>query len=217
MSILQYARKRHSTKAFDPTRKIPGEKIAELREVLRLAPSSVNSQPWHFILASTEDGKARIAKAAQGNYAYNAAKILNASHVLVLATRTEITDTHLNAILTREDEDGRFINADAKAATNGSRLSYSNLHRYDLKDAQHWMEKQVYLALGTALLGASALGIDAVPMEGFDAKILDSELGLREKGFSSTVLVGLGYSGVEDFNAKLPKSRLADAAIFTDI
>lgn len=217
MSILQYARKRHSTKAFDPTRKIPADQIAELRELLRLSPSSVNSQPWHFILASTDAGKARIAKATADAHAYNTAKILNASHVLVLAARSALTDSHLNGILATEEQDGRFINAEAKAGTHGSRLSYSNLHRYDLKDAQHWMEKQVYLALGTALLGSAVLGIDAIPMEGFNAKILDEELGLRDEGLSSTVLVGLGYSGTEDFNARLPKSRLPDAVVFTDI
>jgi len=31
------------------------------------------------------------------------------------------------------------------------------------------------------------------------------------------VLVGLGYSGADDFNAKLPKSRLAAETVFTDL
>ncbi|KAF1048621.1 MAG: Oxygen-insensitive NAD(P)H nitroreductase [Herbaspirillum frisingense] len=217
MSIVQFARKRHSTKAFDPSRKIPEGVIAELRELLRLSPSSVNSQPWHFVLASTEAGKARVAKAAEAGYPYNIPKIVNASHVLVLCARTAISEAHLEALLAQEEHDGRFVNAEAKAGQRGSRLMYSNLHRYELKDAQHWMEKQVYLALGTLLLGAASLEIDAVPMEGFNAKVLDEELGLRDKGFTSVVLAGLGYSGADDFNAKLPKSRLTDATVFTDI
>ncbi|WP_343582992.1 oxygen-insensitive NAD(P)H nitroreductase [Herbaspirillum sp.] len=217
MSIVQFAKKRHSAKAFDPNRKIPAGVIAELRELLRFSPSSVNSQPWHFVLASTDAGKARIAKAAEAGFPYNVSKIVDASHVLVLCTRTAITEAHLEALLAQEEHDGRFANADAKAGQRGSRLSYSDLHRYDLKDAQHWMDKQVYLALGTLLLGAATFEIDAVPMEGFNAKVLDEELGLRAKGFTSTVLVGLGYSGAGDFNAKLPKSRLPEATVFTDI
>ncbi len=217
MNLLQAARKRHSTKAFDPSRKIAEATIAELRELLRLSPSSVNSQPWHFVLASTEAGKARIGKAAEAGYPYNLPKILNASHVLVLCARTAISDPHLEALLAKEEADGRFANAEAKAGQRGSRLLYSNLHRYELKDAQHWMEKQVYLALGTLLLGAAALEVDAVPMEGFNAKVLDEELGLREQGFTSVVLVSLGYSGTEDFNARLPKSRLAAQTLFTEL
>ena len=47
------------------TRKRPvtAEQIEQLKTLLRYAPSSVNSQPWHFIIASSEEGKARIAKA----------------------------------------------------------------------------------------------------------------------------------------------------------
>lgn len=54
-------------------------------------------------------------------------------------------------------------------------------------------------------------------MEGFDAKALDEELGLRGKGFTCVVLVALGYSGEGDFNRALPKSRLAAETVFTDI
>jgi nitroreductase/dihydropteridine reductase len=46
---------------------------------------------------------------------------------------------------------------------------------------------------------------------------LDAALGLRDKGLRSVVMVALGYSGEDDFNAKLPKSRLAEALLFTDL
>jgi nitroreductase/dihydropteridine reductase len=59
------------------------------------------------------------------------------------------------------------------------------------------------------------LGIDACPMEGFDAAALDLELGLAEQGLQSVVLLALGYSSAEDFNAKLPKSRLAADEVMT--
>ncbi len=217
MNIADYAKKRYSTKAFDPARKIPNETILQLRELIRFSPSSVNSQPWHFVVASSNKAKVRIAKAAQGRFAYNEPKILNSSHVFVLCARTAIDNTHLMNILEQEESDGRFINADALNGQRESRLGYVNTHRYELKDTQHWMEKQLYLALGTLLLGASTFDVDACPMEGFDTKILDLELGLREKGFSSVVLVGLGYSGDGDFNKMLPKSRLDAEVVFTDI
>jgi nitroreductase/dihydropteridine reductase len=217
MNISQYALKRHATKAFDPDRKLPANIIAELRELIRFSPSSVNSQPWHFIVAASEEGKSRIAKAAEHGYAYNVPKIRNASHVMVLCQRLALDDAYLTTVLEQEDKDKRFINPAAKASQNSSRQLYANLHRYDLKDARHWMEKQVYLALGTLLLGAATLEIDTVPMEGFDARVLDQELGLQAKGFTSVVLVGLGYHSAEDFNAKLPKSRLPQEAVFTDL
>lgn len=54
-------------------------------------------------------------------------------------------------------------------------------------------------------------------MEGFDQAALDKALGLSEKGLSSTVVVALGYRSEDDFNAKLPKSRLATDQVITHI
>jgi nitroreductase/dihydropteridine reductase len=215
MSLVSLAKSRYTTKSYDATRKIPQASIDVLLDQLRHSPSSVNSQPWHFIIAADEQGKSRVAKGAQGGFAYNEAKILNASHVIVLCTRTEMPDEHLEAVVAQEDLDGRFHNAEAKVGQDKLRRGYVDLHRYDLKDVQHWMEKQTYLALGTLLLGAASLGLDATPMEGFDARKLDEELGLREQGFTSLVIVSLGYRSETDFNAKLPKSRLSTESVFT--
>lgn len=217
MNLTDIVKKRYTTKAFDPTRKIPAESFAQLETLLRYAPSSVNSQPWHFVIASSEEGKARIAKATQGSYAYNEAKIRNASHVVVFCVRQTLDGEHLNAILEQEDRDGRFASPEAKAGQHKSRSFYVDLHVNELKDVRTWAEKQLYLAFGTLLLGAATLEIDACPMEGFDAQILDEELGLSAKGLSSVVIASLGYHSSEDFNAKLPKSRLPPETIISHI
>jgi len=78
------------------------------------------------------------------------------------------------------------------------------------------MAKQVYLNVGNFLLGVGALGLDAVPIEGFDAALHDAEVGLKEKGFTSLVVVPVGRHSVEDFNASLPKSRLPLSTIITE-
>ncbi|BDM23557.1 oxygen-insensitive NAD(P)H nitroreductase [Pseudomonas sp. NPDC089428] len=215
MDTVSLAKRRYTTKAYDAARKIPQATVDALLEQLRHSPSSVNSQPWHFIVADSAEGKARLAKATDGRFAYNSPKILDASHVIVFCTRTEMTEAHLNAVLDQEQADGRFRDEQARAAQNQSRRGYVDLHRFDQKDLQHWMEKQTYLALGTALLGAAAHGLDATPIEGFDSKVLDAELGLREQGYSSVVVLSLGYRSEADFNAGLNKSRLPASTVFT--
>ncbi|QYK04561.1 oxygen-insensitive NAD(P)H nitroreductase [Shewanella zhangzhouensis] len=214
LSLL--VQKRHTSKAFDPSRTISPEQIAELKTLLQFAPSSTNSQPWHFVLASTAEGKATIAKSTE-QFAFNTPKILNASHVVVLCTKTQMDEDHLRKVLAQEKADGRFASDEAMQNQHNGRSFFVNMHRYELKDAQHWMEKQVYLALGTLLLGAAALEIDACPIEGFDATALNKELGLREQGLCASVIVALGYRSGDDFNAGLPKSRLPQADIFTEI
>ena len=104
-------------------------------------------------------------------------------------------------LLAQEEQDGRFATPEAKAGQNNGRTYFANMHRFDLKDAQHWMEKQVYLALGTLLLGAAALEIDACPIEGFDVKLLNDALDLRGKGFTAVALVALGVPSGETLMA----------------
>jgi len=217
MNLHTLSRTRYTTKAYDASKRIPDETFNELLGLLRHAPSSVNSQPWHFVVAQTAEGRGRIARVMHEAYSYNEAKVLNASHVIVLCSRTSMPDEHLDGILAQEQADGRFDNEQAKAGTQASRLHYVDLHRYNQKDLQHWMDKQTYLALGTLLLGAAAMGVDATPIEGCDFPALDKELGLREQGFSSIVLVALGYRDDSDFNARLPKSRLPEATTVTRI
>ena len=217
MNLSDAIRVRHTVKAFEAGRSLPQSQIDTLLSVLHNSPSSVNTQPWHYVVASTNEGRTRIAKAATGTYAYNEPKILNASHVIALSMRIDIDDAHLKTILEQEQRDGRFKIDSAKEAQDKSRRLYLDMHRYHLRDIPQWMEKQVYLALGSLLTGAAVLGIDATPMEGFDSDTLDLELGLRDRGYTSVVLAAVGYRSEQDFNASLPKSRLPRDQIFTFI
>tara|TARA_R110001606_G_scaffold7948_12_gene34716 strand:- start:5536 stop:6348 length:813 start_codon:yes stop_codon:yes gene_type:complete len=218
--ITYFAKHRHTVKAFDPKRNIAPEYVEKIRDLLRFSPSSTNAQPWKFILASTEEGKDRIAKATDTLYPFNSPSIRNASHVVVFASRLAIEEDFLLKVLDQEEKDGRF-EADPetfRAQMHGGRSLFVNLHKQDMKDAQHWMDKQVYLNIGQFLLGVATLGIDATPMEGIDTKALDEEFGLRDQGYNSLVVVALGYSDEEaDYNAKLPKSRLPLSDILTEV
>jgi nitroreductase / dihydropteridine reductase len=215
MDIVAISKKRYSTKAYDTTRRIPDEVMQQIYEAIRLSPSSVNSQPWHFVVASTLEGKARLAKGVQGGYSFNEAKVRDASHVILFCSRVNADGGYLERLLEQEDRDGRYADAAAKAGGAKGRTHFTNLHRYALKDLPQWYEKQTYIALGNAMTAAAALGVDCTPMEGLDAAALDAELGLNEKGLSSLVLLSLGYHAETDFNAKLPKSRLPQEQVFT--
>jgi nitroreductase/dihydropteridine reductase len=217
MNIANIATTRYTTKAYNPNKRIDSALMDQLMTLLRYTPSSVNSQPWHFMVAGSEEAKAKIATAtASAPYRGNQPKVLHASHVVVLCTRAELNDAHLQRVLEQEERDGRFPTAEAKATQIKGRGFYINMHRNELQDTQQWMEKQVYLALGGLLIGAATLGIDATPIEGFDPATLDEALGLNEQGLKSIVMVALGYRSNDDFNASLPKSRLpADDLVTT--
>ncbi|RXG29695.1 oxygen-insensitive NAD(P)H nitroreductase [Leeuwenhoekiella palythoae] len=210
---------RYTTKEFDPNKTISESDMRQVKNLLRMSPSSVNLQPWHFIIAESKEGKERIATGTQGFFHFNEPKIVNASAVILFCSKIDADDKYYQHIADTDDKSGRFPNEDIKNGFLGAVKTFAGIHKYDLKDLNHWMEKQVYLNIGSFLLGVAALGIDATPMEGIDVKALDEEFGLREKGYTSLVAVSIGYRAESDFNAteKTPKSRLPESEIITVI
>ncbi|MGE8562141.1 MAG: oxygen-insensitive NAD(P)H nitroreductase [Acinetobacter sp.] len=217
MDLLNVSKTRYTTKAYDPIRKIPKEQITRLLEILRLTPSSINIQPWHFFIADNQVAKERIAKALVGKYAYNAPKVLDSSHTILFCTQADISEQHLDNLLTQDDISGRFKDDKAKQGQKDSRSGYVDYYRNEKGDIQRWAENQTFIALGQILLAAGIEGIDATPIGGFDEQIINDELQLTEKGLVPSVLLTLGYRSENDFNAKLPKSRLAKENIFTQL
>jgi nitroreductase/dihydropteridine reductase len=219
MDITHYAQQRYAVKAYDKTKKISDENIDKIKDLLRFSPSSVNSQPWHFILTGNDNIKQKITKATDDFYPVNSKLILNASHTIIFCIKSELDEKHLTQVLAKEESDGRFDQDKSfKEKMQMGRAKFVGLHQNELKDYAHWAEKQLYLNLGSFLLGVATLGIDATPMEGIDRQVLDAEFHLREKGLNSVFTVALGYSDKElDFNAKLPKSRLDVSEIITEV
>lgn len=224
MDIIEVVKRRYSTKVFDSKKKIPEELIEQIEGLLQLSASSLNLQPWHFILVTSKNGKKKLAKSTEGNFILNKDKILDASVIVVFSARKEIEEEYLLHVLEKEEEDGRFElidvfnneNRDFKDSSTVKTELKEDLHNFrnivinsmSKEILQNWISRQIYLNVGAFLLGVAALGLDALPIEGFDANIADEELGLGKKGFTSLLLVPIGYHTEDDFNAQLPKSRL---------
>lgn len=217
MDLLNVSKTRYTTKAYDSSKKIPQEQFERLLQILRLAPSSINIQPWHFFIIDNIAAKERIAKALVGKYAYNAPKVLDSSHTILFCTKADITEDHLENLINQDDRSGRFKDEAAKQGQKDGRAGYVDYYRNEKGDVQRWAENQTFIALGQMLLAAGIEGIDATPIGGFDEQIITEELGLTEKGLIPSVLMTLGYRSENDFNAKLPKSRLNAEEIFTHL
>ena len=76
-------------KAYDPSRKFPTGQIEQLRTILSDSLSSMNSPPWHYVMAASDEGKTHIARAIQHPvYAADESRIHTGSHVFVFCART---------------------------------------------------------------------------------------------------------------------------------
>lgn len=214
-NIAQIAQNRHSCKAFDPTRQLNAAQLQALQDLLYWAPSSINSQPWHFFLANTAQGKEKIARGMAGeHYAYNAQKVRDAALAVVFCAKTDLSAADIEAVLAQEAAAGRFATAQAQAKRRAACHFFTDLHR-EKGDLPEWLAHQSYIALGQLLLGAAAMELDACPIEGFEPAVMDAALGLPALGLRSVVAAAVGWRSTEDFNAQLPKSRLPQEQVLT--
>ncbi len=216
MDIKHYMLQRFTAKKYNPAKKIPEPIINQLVDLLRYTPTSINSQPYHFIIASTEEGKQRVAISMnKEGLIYNKNKVDQASHTIVICSKTDMDEAYIRKLIDQEYHDGRHNPNMTKEELINLYIDYMNLHKIEHLDLQAWMAKQCYIALGNLLLGASLANIDASPIEGFDPKILDAQFNLKEKGFTSVLVITLGYHTEDDYNAKQPKSRFSKEELFT--
>ena len=210
--MLEIAKRRYTAKHYDPSKRISDADIAELLEILRLSPSGVNVQPWHFFVAGTQAARERLMPAFLD---FNIPRVRDSSHVIVMTVRTSLDDAYLHHVIDREDADGRFATAQLKEERYLHARRFVAMHREDPDELYAWASHQAYIALGTLVYAAAGMGIDSTCIEGLDFAKMDEILGLRGKGLRTVVAAALGYRAANDGNASRPKSRLDAKEIFT--
>jgi len=199
-TIVRQLNWRYATKRFDAARKIQTPDWRTLEQALVLAPSSYGLQPWRFFVVNDADVRARVRGAA-----FNQAQVTDASHLVVFAARKGLNAADVERFVARV--------ADVRGTTVESLEGYKNMMLGILKrpaeQVDAWAARQAYIALGTFLSGAAMLGIDACPMEGFEAGKVDEILGLDKDGYTAVALAAAGYRAGDDAYAKLPKVRFS--------
>lgn len=195
MNFLTLAENRYTTKKYDPSKKIAAEKIEELKKILRLSPSSIDSQPWKFIFVSDENLKNKLAKVSF----WNAEKIKKASHVV---------------IFTAIDDISKF-EAQMKPYLPEGAIAYYNefIKPRPESEIKAWMQHQVYLSLGFFLAACASMDIDSTPMEGIDTEKY-AEI-IKIDGYKPLFAVAIGYRAPEDTNQPsiTPKTRLSSEQV----
>lgn len=216
MNLSHFIQSRYSTKRFDPTKILSEDVLKQVKELLRFSPSSVNSQPWHFFIVASKEGREALVRSTGGQYALNTQKMRDASHIVLCCRHMKIDEKYAAKITQTEDKDGRFDKPETKEFFETKVREYINTLAAN-NELENYMAKQVYLNVGMLLMGLSIIGVDSVPVAGFDPKILDAELKLNEKNLTSVLLVPIGYRSSDDRNATLPKSRFSEADVITEL
>ena len=181
---------RYATKKFDTTREIEEEHITQLLKAMNLSASSYGLQPYTFVVVKNDELQQKLQDAAYGQ-----AQVTEASHVVVIAAKTEINDEYIDSYIKNI--------AETRNQSIDELTGYADMMKNGIGSQEHseqltWSQRQCYIPLGTLLFAAADMKIDACPMEGFDADAFDELLELKEDGLHATVMITLGYRSVDD-------------------
>lgn len=198
MNILDTLRWRYASKAMNGE-KVAQEKVNKILEAINLAPTSLGMQAYKVFVVENQDLKNRLCEVSKDQQ-----PVAGCSHLLIFAARTELADRDFDAYQKALKSAGK----DDETCTRYMQKIKGYVGGIDSNKIPGWLICQTYIALGVACVAAANEQIDSVPMEGFDKEKVDEILSLKEKGYTSTLLLPLGYRDQEnDWNANGHKVR----------
>ena len=199
MDLLESLNWRYATKQFDANRKVSNETLQRLLEATNLTATSYGLQPFKIVVVSNQAIQDSLVPAS-----YSQTQVAEASHVIVLATRTDVDEAYISQYIEFMESE-RQLPGDA--LDGYKQMIMGTIGRLDDSAIQAWALKQVYIALGVLLTTCAIEQVDACPMEGFVAAEYDSILNLSSQNLSAGVVVPIGYRSTNDKYQSLKKVR----------
>ncbi|MCG6188493.1 nitroreductase family protein [Maribellus maritimus] len=208
MDLINVLNWRYAVKKFNKE-KVSEKNVSQIISAISLSASSTGIQPYRIFVISNKDIRQELAKES-----FNP-QITEASHLLAFAAFDSVTKERIANLIQ--------LMASERGIPEDNLEDYKNTLEFHLLGRTNeenfiWSSKQAYIALGTGLIAAANLKVDATPMEGFNTEKLDDLLNLKEQGLRSVLLMALGYRDAEkDFLANQKKVRLPISDLVVEI
>ena len=89
--IIKDLNNRYTAKQYDSAKRISAEDMDVLKEALRLSASSINAQPWKFIVLESDQAKERFHETFANKHQFNQHHAKEASHTILFAHNPNFT------------------------------------------------------------------------------------------------------------------------------
>lgn len=189
--LLETLEWRYAVKKFDASKKIPENTWTAFEKSLVLTPSSYGLQPWKFLVIQDASMKKSLRE-----FSWNQAQVEDCSHYVVCLGKKNTGKKDIENHIQRIHE----LRGTPLEKLEGFKKGMIG----DLVDGarqaviQEWAARQVYIALGQAMLSAALLKLDACPMEGIDPEAYDRLLKLENTEYKTLCALALGYRSEDD-------------------
>lgn len=190
MNLIEDLKWRYATKKFNAEKPVPEELVARILEAGNLAATSFGMQAYKFVVVKDRKIIDQLAACSWGE------QLKGASHLIILAARTDVDDAFIKDYLSYCNE---VEPRDAEKIEVRYQLISGFVKRMEEEGVkQDWAARQIYIVLGTLLTACANLKVDSCPMEGIDKVKYDEILGLKEKNLTTIVALPIGYRAVDD-------------------
>ncbi|WP_028594278.1 nitroreductase family protein [Paenibacillus assamensis] len=193
---------RRSVKEYDPEVKISKEEMTAILEGATRAPSSVNMQPWRFVVIESKEGKEKLAPLAK----FNQTQILTSSAVIAVFADME-NATYMDEIFSTSIELGYLPVEMKDLVMNMYKPYYDTISAADLRDVNFIDGGLVSMQL---MLVARAHGYDTNAIGGYEKAQIAEAFDMDKERFQPIMLISIGKSAKEGYPSyRLPVETVA--------
>jgi nitroreductase len=194
---------RRSIRYYDPSVKISREELREILESASLAPSSVNLQPWRFLVIDTPEGKEKLAPLAR----FNQSQIETSAAVIAVFADMNSSD-YLDGIYEKAVEKG-FMPEDVKnQQVKSIKGFFEVMTRDQLKEMNLIDAGLVSMQL---MLVARAHGYDTNPIGGFEKEQIAEVYGMDKNRYYPVMLISIGKAANKGYQSvRLPIDQITE-------
>ncbi len=184
MEVVHAIQERRSINFFEPGRDLPDEKIRELLDVARLAPSSMNLQPWRVVVVKDAERKKTLRKCS-----FDQPKVEEASAVLIMVADPVAVEENIDPVLKSWVELGYMKPEMVETYTGMAAALYSTA---DSITRKFFAVKNTSLFAMNLMIAAKGMGLETHPMDGFDENSVKREFQIPDDKIIP-MLIALGY------------------------
>jgi nitroreductase len=193
---------RRSIKNYDTSVKISRAEMEEILTLATLAPSSVNMQPWRFLVIESPEGKATLAPLAR----FNQNQVETSSAIIAVFGDMNNFD-NAEEIYGKAVELGHMpleVKENILATFAGY---YENITREEMKDVVLVDGGLVSMQL---MLAARAYGYDTNPIGGYEKDQIAEAFGLDKERYVPVMLISIGKAADNGHQSvRLPIDKVA--------
>ncbi len=193
---------RRSIRLYDKDVKITDEELKTIILEANLAPSSMNMQPWRYVLVTSDDAKEKLRPALYGNI-----KQLETSAAMIVIfndlQKFELAEKIYNQAV---DQGLMPPEVREKQLTNIRNM----MQKVDLDKLNISGMIDCGLAAMNLMYVAREHGYDTCPIGGFNHEMIHDVVGLDKERYTPVMIVSIGKAAEEGFpSVRLPFDDVA--------